>query len=159
RVRSARRNRSSTRSRARWACDRAHHDRLTTRGLEQRMTTRLNILWASCVMLGALAHVASAEPGGAIVVEAYEGEVPADAAALLKPMYEELNKRGFVTQDKLGALIDHAVSRSAGQLSASQSAEAQRLVEEGFEHFIDGDYAKALVSEQSALALYQAAPA
>ncbi len=109
--------------------------------------------------VAALSRIAAAAPGGSIVVESYEGDRPADAPALLKPIYAELTRRGFVAQDKLVAVVEQTVSRSAGQLSASQSADAQKLVEQGYEHFINGDYQKAIESEQQAAALYASAPA
>jgi hypothetical protein len=94
-----------------------------------------------------------------IVVEAYAGARPADAEALLAPVYAELGKRGFVEGDALNGVLDASVSRAAGELSASQSAEAQKAVAQGYDSFINGDYQKAIDAEQKALALYATAPA
>jgi len=101
---------------------------------------------------------AAAEPAS-IVVESYDGDRPADAAALLQPVYGELAKRGFLAGDTLGAAIDQTISRPAGTLGASQSADAQKLVAQGYDDFINGDYQKAIDAEQRALTLYASAPA
>ena len=94
-----------------------------------------------------------------IVVEAYDGARPADAESLLAPVYAELARRGFVAGDGLNGVIDASISRAAGQMSASESAEAQKLVAQGYDSFINGDYQKAVDAEQRAINLYQAAPA
>jgi hypothetical protein len=105
----------------------------------------------------ALTRAAAAAPS--IVVEAYDGERPADAASLLAPVTAELAHRGFLAGDALAATVERDVSRSAGTLSASQSADAQKLVAQGYDHFINGEYPQALAKEQQALAIYAAAPA
>lgn len=110
------------------------------------------------LITAAFARTSAAAPAS-IVVEAYDGARPADAATLLAPITAELTRRGYLAGDALGAAIDEHVSRAAGTLSASQSADAQKLVAQGYDHFINGDYAQAIAKEQQALAIYAAAPA
>jgi tetratricopeptide (TPR) repeat protein len=114
---------------------------------------------AAAAATAARPRAAVAAPTAAIVVESYEGERPADADSLLKPVYDELTRRGFKAQDALIEVLDADVSHDGGQLTASQSAEAQKVVERGYQHFINGDYDKAIAAEQQALALYATAPA
>jgi hypothetical protein len=127
--------------------------------------TRVASLAAFAIMFAVpLAHAAPAEgaklaAAKTIVVEAYAGQRPADAEGLLGPVYAELSKRGFVERDALDAMIAAGVSKAAGELSASQSADAQKLVAQGYDSFINGDYQKAIDAEQKALALYANAPA
>src|SRR5690349_19991456 len=78
-----------------------------------------------------------------IAIESYEGERPADAYALLARAYAELTRRGFVAQGALVAQVDKALSRGSAQLTASQGIEAQKLIDKGYQSFIDGDYAVA----------------
>jgi len=112
-----------------------------------------------CVVAAAvLAPRAAAAGGSSIVLESYDGDRPPDAELLLKPVYAELGKRGFVLGDKLVTVLGQTVSRGSGQLTASQSVEAQKHVEDGYQRFIDGDYAKAIDAEQQALTLYATAP-
>jgi len=113
------------------------------------------------VALTALARVAGADVAATaapIAIESYEGERPADAETLLRPIYTELARRGFVVGDALVAQIERTESRSADQLSASASVEAQRYVDQGYQSFVDGDYAAAVASVTRALELYATAP-
>jgi hypothetical protein len=112
------------------------------------------VLVAVMVGVATAPGLARAGTSSSIVIESYEGERPADAAAVLAPVYAELAKRGFIAQDKLVSVVEQSISRGAGQLSASQSADAQKAVAQGYAHFIDGDYQKAVESERVALALY-----
>lgn len=106
-----------------------------------------------------LAHVAAADTGvHRIVVEAYEGERPADANAALAPVYTELGKRGYALGHELAQHIDHAVSRNAGTLSASQLVDAQKQVDDAYQRLIDGDYPVALQHARDALKVYDSAP-
>lgn len=97
--------------------------------------------------------------GERIVVEAYEGERPSDAATLLAPVYNELRNRAYVLGQPLVSELNGRVSRDGGVLTASQIVDAERQVESAFQHFIDGDYARALAQAQTAIATYDAAPA
>ncbi len=100
----------------------------------------------------AVPRVADAAPP--IVVEAYDGERPADAAALLQPLAAELARRGYATGDALSASIREHLSTDPAALAPSQVVLAQRAVEAGYQHFIDGEYDAALTEETRALAIY-----
>ncbi|HTL84069.1 MAG TPA: hypothetical protein VL856_02735 [Acidimicrobiia bacterium] len=117
------------------------------------MTKRIFIV----ALLVALARVAAAGPS--IVVESSPAERPADAGAIFAPVYEALDKRGFLVGDKLGGAIDDKIAKAAGTLSASRSADAQKLVAQGYDDFINGDYDKAIDHETQALTIYASAPA
>lgn len=104
----------------------------------------------------ALGRAAVASP--AVVLESYAGPRPADADQVLKPVYAELTRRGMVLGPKLVTIIGETVSRGAAQLSTAQAIDAQRFVEDGYQHFIDGDYTGAVALEDRALAIYHAAP-
>jgi hypothetical protein len=121
------------------------------------LSSSMNKLLLALLATAAVAHRAAAAPS--IVVEAYDGDRPADAATLLAPVTAELTRRGYLAGDGLAGAIDQQVSRAAGTLSASQAADAQTLVGQGYDHFINGEYAEALAKEQQALAVYAAAPA
>jgi hypothetical protein len=113
---------------------------------------------AVCVAAAVLVPRPAAAGGSSIVLESYQGDRPPDAELLLKPVYAELGKHGFVLGDKLVTVLGQTVSRGSGQLTASQSVEAQKHVEDGYQRFIDGDYPKAIAAEHQALALYATAP-
>jgi hypothetical protein len=112
----------------------------------------------AAVVLAALVVVPSPAVAAPIAIESYEGERPADADALLAPAYAELARRGFIVQGALAAQVDKALSRGSAQLTASQGIEAQKLIDRGYQSFIDGDYAAAVASVNKGLAIYAAAP-
>ncbi|MCE9571825.1 MAG: hypothetical protein K8W52_01585 [Deltaproteobacteria bacterium] len=113
-------------------------------------------LFSTIVVTCAIGRAAAASP--AVVLESYAGPRPADADRLLKPVYAELGKRGFVLGGKLVTILGETVSRSAAQLSPTQAIDAQRLVEDSYQHFIDGDYANAVALGDRALGIYRSAP-
>jgi hypothetical protein len=104
-----------------------------------------------------LASAAHAKPDR-IVIEAYEGERPTDAATTLAPIYDELQSRGYVGGAALAGAINEQLSHDARTLTASQMVDAQKQVDEAFQRFIDGDYPRALAAAQAALAIYDTAP-
>jgi hypothetical protein len=122
------------------------------------MMARASKIWVLAALIAALAGGGRAAAAGPIVIEAYDGERPGDADALLAPAYAELVRRGFVAQGALVAQIDRSLSRSSGQLTASQGIEAQKLIDQGYQSFIDGDYAAAVAAVNRGLALYAIAP-
>jgi hypothetical protein len=112
-------------------------------------------LFSALVVTCALGRAVAAAP--AVVLESYAGPRPADADQVLKPVYAELGKRGFVLGPKLVTIIGETLSHGASQLTATQAIDAQRIVEDGYQKFIDGDYAAAVAAEDRALAIYAAA--
>lgn len=117
---------------------------------------QLHLVAVAVTLLWGAGRVARA--GDPIVVESYEGARPADADALLKPIYAELEKRGYIGGDKLAWNVRSRVSSEPGALSPSQIIEAQKNVERGYQHFIDGDYVAASTAVEKALAVYASAP-
>src|SRR5262245_34319909 len=114
------------------------------------MTVLVSVVGASV----AAAHAATDR----IVVEVYEGNRPADAAAVLAPVYAELAKRGYAQGPDLVSAVDRGISRDGGALSAGQVVEAQRQVDDAFQKFVDGSYPRSLDEARAALALYASAP-
>jgi hypothetical protein len=108
--------------------------------------------------VGAKSGRAIAAPQAPIVVEEYESAPPVDAAMLTSPLFAELSARGYVGGEQLAALVGDRLSAPAGNLSSGQLVEAQKQVEAGYQRFIDGDYEKALATEQKAIAAYESAP-
>jgi hypothetical protein len=105
----------------------------------------------------ALAGTARAANDRIVLVTTDAGTMTEDGAAI-EPLVTELGKRGFEHDGGLAADIDAKISRDGGAMSASQVVEAQRLVEDGYQRFIDGDYPRALASARSALDNYDRAP-
>jgi hypothetical protein len=116
---------------------------------------RGHLLLAGIVLAAA---ATTAHAGDRIVVESYVGERPSDAANLLGPVYAELGNRGYDYGTALSAEIERQVSRDGGALTTSQIVEAQRDLDDAYQHFIDGSYDVALRGAQKALAIYQTAP-
>lgn len=114
-------------------------------------------LWWSLVVACAIGRAATAAP--AVVLESYAGARPSDADQVLKPIYAELARRGFVLGPKLVTILGETMSRGGAALSPEQALDAQRLVEDGYQHFIDGDYDAAIALEERALAIYRSASA
>lgn len=92
-----------------------------------------------------------AEPG--IVIEATDGE-PTASAAVIAPVLTDLEHRGYLGGDALAQRIETTVSGAPGALSPTQSVDAQRTIDSAYQHFIDGDYDRALAAAQQALATY-----
>ena len=119
------------------------------------MKHRMLLALAVLVAASSRAHAAP----GSIVVEAYDGERPADASTLLAPVYAELEQRGYLGGDKLAWQVRTQVSADPGALSPGQIVDAEKDVERAYQALVDGDYAKASASAQKALAVYASAPA
>ena len=120
------------------------------------MRTQLTL----AVAITAAAWPSVAAAGPPIVIESYSGETgrPPDADILLQPVYKELAGRGYLLGEELVRSIDRAISRGAGQLTASQSADAQTSIDQAYEAFIEGDYTRAVGVSLQGLKRYEAAP-
>ncbi len=112
---------------------------------------------AAVAVLCAASSAARAEKDR-VVLEMYTSERPADADAVLGPVYAELGKRGYVHGAALIDDVNASLSRDGGALSASQVIELQKQVDDAYQRFIDGDYALALTPARAALAAYASAP-
>jgi hypothetical protein len=93
----------------------------------------------------------------AIAVESYIGQRDTEAEALLRPVLSELSKRGHLSGRTLAVRVNASASRDAGNLTASQSAEAQKDVDRAYSFFIDGEYDAAFTASRRALDLYESA--
>jgi len=107
-------------------------------------------------ILAALPQAAHA--GGSIALEVTTGPRPTDAAELLRPAYDELARHGFTVGPALVREVERSISRGAGQLTASQTLEAQRWVGKAYESLAEGAYEAAASAALRALALYDSAP-
>lgn len=114
-----------------------------------------SFLISAALLTLAMPRVTHAAPP--IVVEAYDGDRPADAAALLQPLTLELSRRGYAAGDALSASIREHLSADPASLAPSQVVLAQHTVESGYQHFIDGEYDVALAEETRALDVYRTA--
>jgi len=119
------------------------------------MQTRIPLF--ALVVLAALARVAAAD--GKAAFELTLGERPDDTDELLAPIFEELAGHGFHTRGTLVADIERVMSRGTIELTASDTLTAQGHVDRGYDAFIEGEYGKAAVAMESALAIYERAPA
>ncbi len=120
-----------------------------------RRATRLAL--AAALLVVALGDVAHAN-NDRIVLEAYDGERPADATTILAPVFAELGRRGFLSGQPLAAAIDARISHAAGDLTTSEMISAQRDVEDGYQLLVEGDYVRSLAKARAALATYDGAP-
>ena len=121
---------------------------------EKRMRVITGTLMAA--ILAALPQAAHA--GGSIALEVSTGPRPTDAAELLRPAYDELARHGFTVGPALVRDVERSISRGAGQLTASQTLEAQRWVGKAYEALAEGRYETAASTALRALALYDSAP-
>ena len=117
---------------------------------------RIPISVLAAALVAAAARLAHA--GGPIAIEVHEGDRAADAATLLEPVYDALVRRGFRAGDALVAEVERTISRSPGQLSASELTRAQKAVDDAYRGLIEGEYPDAAAAGQKALDLYASAP-
>jgi len=106
----------------------------------------------------AVALPAAAHAGGPIALEIGTGPRSADGDEVLRPVFDELRRRGFRVGAALASEVERTASRGAGQLSVSQSLEAERWVRTAYEGLVEGEYLKAANAAEHALAMYAIAP-
>ena len=95
-----------------------------------------------------------------VVLESYGGIRSADADRLLAPLLVELGERGFVTRMAgLGTRIEARVSGPGGPMTDGDRGEVEKLVEEGFARWLEGEFAPAVDELARAVERYHQSPA
>jgi hypothetical protein len=102
---------------------------------------------------------ASAAHADSVVVEAYGGERPKQAEALLAPVIAELESRGFVAGGALTGKIDDRLSREAQILGFDRINDAKRFIDSGRKQFQSGNFDTAIKELELGLAPFRDAPA
>lgn len=111
------------------------------------------IVAAGCALIST-----AAEAGPSPVLESWVEARPAEADRLLAPFAGGLTRGGFVHGADLGAAIDARLS-VPGSIGREQTAEAKALADEGYDLWLEGEFAEATARLQRAVELMHANPA
>lgn len=111
-------------------------------------------------ILATLFMPAVAMGGEIVVLEAHPGPRPQDADRLLAPIYDEFALAGYLAgAGRLGPLVESRVSSPGLLLSADEAEDAIRSVEDGYAHFLAGDFEPAITTLTEAWARLRTSPA
>jgi hypothetical protein len=94
-----------------------------------------------------------------IVLESYPGERPPKATEVLAPLVGELTSRGFEFGEHLGVTFETRESKPGGTLDAKAIAAVKKLVTDGFEAWLNGDFTTAREKLGSAISTLNTNPA
>lgn len=94
-----------------------------------------------------------------IAIESYVGRRPVTADALLQPVFEELEARGFRSRSSLARAIEDRASRSGAASDPQFNAELNAGVSDGFNAWLRGEFDRAIAILTPVVARVHAQPA